>query len=279
MKKSLVTLLLCTASLAAADSVTLHDITFSTEVTAPSSEALFKRGWTLTNELLYFADQPETVTACSWTNGSNNTIKGLYFGENTGLRVNGTSSLNTTYLYLDSGISFTDASSNISGQLTTNQSGLVSITIRNETSGSAVQEWIDINANYGACIDTSNMRYGSIYLNEHGALTSAVQSGYQNKVYATLLTGAADVLASDDYDTTENADGTFSVTRTLFTGDFSGWDDAANKQYIYLTGVKEYTINATTEGLSVTYNIVPEPATATLSLLALAGLAARRRRH
>lgn len=39
-----------------------------------------------------------------------------------------------------------------------------------------------------------------------------------------------------------------------------------------------YRSYATAEGIGVQYNIVPEPATATLSLLALAGLCARRRR-
>ena len=35
----------------------------------------------------------------------------------------------------------------------------------------------------------------------------------------------------------------------------------------------------TVSGIAVSTNIIPEPATATLSLLALAGLAARRRRR
>ena len=39
-----------------------------------------------------------------------------------------------------------------------------------------------------------------------------------------------------------------------------------------------YEIKQLNSGVAITYNVIPEPATATLSLLALAGLAARRRR-
>ena len=39
-----------------------------------------------------------------------------------------------------------------------------------------------------------------------------------------------------------------------------------------------YEISQVNNGVAITYNVIPEPATTTLSLLALAGLAARRRR-
>ena len=45
-----------------------------------------------------------------------------------------------------------------------------------------------------------------------------------------------------------------------------------------MSGVKDHNTYSGLTGGSVTYSVVPEPTTATLSLLALAGLAARRRR-
>ncbi len=70
---------------------------------------------------------------------------------------------------------------------------------------------------------------------------------------------------------------TGALTLILETPDFV-WEDG----YKIVAGVKGLSGAATTayviDGISASYTIVPEPTTATLSLLALAGLAARRRR-
>lgn len=58
-----------------------------------------------------------------------------------------------------------------------------------------------------------------------------------------------------------------------------GWTDVGEGE---ITGAKQYKITNDANGISVNYMAVapiPEPTTATLSLLALAGLAARRRRR
>ena len=94
---------------------------------------------------------------------------------------------------------------------------------------------------------------------------------------------------------------TSSVSFSLGTIDFVGIDTLAEGQYLVLTlneselstmewNTDELTVKGLTAGDSLTWNdsgtalylnhqIIPEPATATLSLLALAGLAARRRRR
>ncbi len=137
--------------------------------------------------------------------------------------------------------------------------------------------WLDINASYTASnIDYTGMKNGVFYLNTYGALTgTTVAIANTNTVYATAL-------FSDSYTGCYTLDGT-TVTRTLLSGDFSSWSSLDDlKSHVVLSGVTDYTVSATATGLSVSYDTsskaIPEPATASLSLLALAGLAARRRR-
>lgn len=145
---------------------------------------------------------------------------------------------------------------------------------------------MDINAAYGSKVRVDQMNNGTVYLNEKGSVTSALSA--TNTVEATLISDsalinsmhAAPVAGYSVSDTSEN--GLYTVTRTLLSGDFSAWtsDDIASQVKLTYDAAHalDVQVSATSEGLFVTYK-APEPATATLSLLALAALAARCKRH
>jgi len=68
-----------------------------------------------------------------------------------------------------------------------------------------------------------------------------------------------------------------NVTAGTIEGHFGeGWTNVGDGE---VTGAMQYKLTTTDAGVFVSYMVIPEPATATLSLLALAGLAARRRRR
>lgn len=157
---------------------------------------------------------------------------------------------------------------------------------------------MDINADYGNLINVSQMTSGAIYLNTSGHLNLTDRNN-GDAPYA--LVGDVNIFASfeevalfgmDDFSRS-------SEGRTLIDGDLSQWTGT-----LTLTMGKSYaTYNSDgkllkAEGalMDVEFDIkdssnsklfvktadtpaVPEPTTATLSLLALAGLCARRRRR
>ncbi len=253
MKKTLVVLSIIASGIASA-AVTLHDTTFDTTIT--SAQALQNAGTPTSSnfDIHYFEGQS------TWTSGSVNNVQGLYFHDGAGLKFNHHSNVTVTYLYLGTGISFQTGTGNVQGAINWSSSG------HNLQMSNAAGAWVDINDDYGTNISIANMSGGSVYLNEDGTLNSTLDSS--NTVYATALFEDA-VAGNSLY--TDNGDGTY--TRTLLSGNYEGWTGD-----VVMEGAKVEAVNATSTGLSVTYVAVPEPATASLSLLGLAALMLRRRR-
>jgi len=234
-----------------ADDIELHGITFST----PTATGLQNQAG-VADANLYL-----TGGTLYWSNELNRSYSGLYVASDGALRINNTSdAITVNYLYLASNVTIGASKNQAVGDVTWNW---------NLTNASRIQikatngGWVDINNDYNARIDLSSMESGAVYLNTAGALTlSSLGNAYTLNngvnVYATI---------------TETAN-----VRTLLSGDFSNWNGtvhlmtADNAAY----NGTEYTWKATAQGLEIV--AVPEPTTATLSLLALCGLAARRRR-
>ena len=98
---------------------------------------------------------------------------------------------------------------------------------------------------------------------------SAKLSGVEDAV--TAIFSKNDVPGSGEKGNTHTVAFTFDTPVNLAAG--------ANQELSFTLTNSSFDTFAGLTGGSVTYAIVPEPATATLSLLALAGLAARRRRR
>lgn len=257
MEKTIIALLALGSAAMAAD-VTVNDVTFTTTDLSKGFQ-----NWTDRATNNYYI-----TGAVAWGNGNAGLdFGGLYVANDGGMKFNvANSDITVKYLYLMSGVEIGATSgSSIVGEINwTNNSGANFVM--------ADGGWVDINAAYGDKIDASDMTSGSIFLNDAGSLTlSALGNG---------VTVHANVTAGED--------------RTLISGDMSNWagnlalKTAGNSfalvdsgQLIWATGeLENIKINATAEGLSYSFETpaVPEPTTATLSLLALAGLAARRRK-
>lgn len=213
---------------------------------------------------------------------------GLWVTTSGSATLNSNTKLGLTYLKLDTGVTIptgsVPSSTAQAGQLTGNLSG--GLTIYMQDGG-----WLDIDADYTTRINISSMSSGTLYLNQSGALT-----------LGNTALGSGVVL---DFSASASATAGQLTTRTLLTGtNFTGWMSAL-EQDSSLVSMDGYTFTTTDlssvtgdlssyEGqfsiknadgaLTVSYvapsssPAVPEPATATLSLLALAGLCARRRR-
>lgn len=248
MKKTILSLLVM-AGVAMGD-ITLHGVTF---VTAPNQGAY--QSW---NNLA--ATNWQLLASGSQTYGNALTIGGLYIAENSGLKVNsGSNDVSLNYLYIDSVIKFATTTAGAVNSVNWSGNGAnASLNIKNGG-------WVDINNNYATRIDLKNMTTGEVYLNIAGALT--LKSNGSNY---TLSDGVAIYATITD---TANE-------RTLLTGDFSNWNGNVylmNEDNTAYSGAA-YTWKATEAGLQIVAAPIPEPTTATLSLLALAGLAVRRRR-
>lgn len=279
-------MILACGEAAASDTITLHDVTFE-EVTARTGLEALNPG----SANLYI---PTDWTTEGNLGSRGNTMQGLYMEAGSGLKFNGTGgTITVSYLYLDSSIKVagnrTGSSVNTGEVSWGNVSPTTSFSI-----SSAVGSWLDINQDYGRNISTAKMNGGTVYLNGLGHLNSSLGRG--NTLVATAVTARSTL---DDnsplFQLNEIAGSDYTlVTRVLMTGDFSTWgaEDLASVQlegYSYSAGLAyatsytvadltKYYVTADSEGLRVSY-LIPEPAAATLSLLALAGLAARRRRQ
>lgn len=254
MKKTII-VLLALGGIAMGAEVSIHDITFTTTDLTPGIQY-----WTNRSTSNYYI-----TGGVSWGNGNGGyDFGGLYVDITGGMKFNvGSNDFNVKYLYLASGVKIGNSTGNNAGEINWSNNNGANFII---SSGG----WVDINEDYGVKIDASSMASGSIYLNDAGSLT----------------------LSSLNNNVTVHANVTAGEERTLIEGDMSNWAGsmaltAANNsialveggQLMYATGdLQNLQINATAEGLSYSFAI-PEPTTATLSLLALAGLAARRRRR
>ena len=140
-----------------------------------------------------------------------------------------------------------------------------------------------ITLGQGATIEATSLSFVAGQTNQSLSITGifgeaemaelTADNGVQSKLLTTnLITLTAGVL-----NMTVN-----STTVTL--GNIKGLDDLGYSNVGLITSVDElevgeYGLLYSTSGFQLAGKIIPEPATATLSLLALAGLAARRRRH
>ncbi|MBR5876834.1 MAG: PEP-CTERM sorting domain-containing protein [Akkermansia sp.] len=243
MKKRLI-LFLAVSGLAMGESITLHGVTFTT----PSTLGGFHKN---TN----YSTGNFVIDGAAYGNlGNNPTVGGLYITDGSSFRVNGSNNnIVLTYLYMESDDAVISDywSGGNTGTIGWGNSTSAKIQIKDNG-------WLDINTSLSR-VDVSKMvNGGSIYLNTNGSLTLSKAIDTDVTVYATITDSATE--------------------RTLISANFEGWtgnvvllDEQGN---VYKSG--NYDWEATSAGLMIVS--IPEPTTATLSLLALAGLAARRRR-
>lgn len=244
--------------------ITLHDVTFTSDLTnGPHNTAR--------ND----ANKYYQVNGGQYVGGSVRTYGGFYVANGSGLKFNFAEDTNVTYLYIGDSVKIMSDSAQGTNKINWSISNLEF----NVASGG----WVDVNATYALGINLGNMTAGDIYLNGKGTITSAMNIGFAGTIHAALEYRNTPVLC----------------TRTLVAGNFSG-RDLTNYHFDFggyeldTTGnlaaltadssvedlkpfVGKYIVSADNQGIKVSY-VTPEPSTATLSLLALAGVAARRRR-
>ena len=149
------------------------------------------------------------------------------------------------------------------------------LTINGDYKDSSAKFTVDGILNLDATDDTAWSTTNIFTIGDSGSLTiaNANNCGSSVTLKAQLSGDEAGVIYTRTLLTYDNA----SLTNVEF--DFGqGWKDVEGGE---ITGVNQYKITNNAQGIYVSYMAVapiPEPTTATLSLLALAGLAARRRR-
>lgn len=220
---------------------------------------------------------------------STNTFTGFYIANGAALDNNAQATINIKYLGLGSNITMSSVAANKgANHVYFNINGN-----ENNAHGFALSGdgWLDIDAAYTDHINVAGMSGGTVYLNEHGMLGGTkLASG--NAVEADAVLSLSDIAASPYMEKEVVGDNLWVVTRTLLSGDYTGWTGdvtlnfdgditglsvSARPDTLDTTNIGNYWVTASAQGLKVSY-VIPEPATATLSLLALAGLCARRRR-
>jgi len=263
-KASTLIMALFISAMASFADITIHDVTFTSNlVNGPHTAASGD------------SDKNYQVVGAQYVGSTARNYGGFYVADGSGLKFNFDGDTNVTYLYIGSSVKITTDS--IAGVNKINWSNA------NRKLNIASGGWVDVDASYTLGINLGNMTAGDIYLNSNGRITSAMNTGFAGTIHAVLENGSTPVLC----------------TRTLVAGNFSG-RDLTNYNFDFggyeldTTGslaaltanssveelnpfVGKYIVSADSEGIKVTY-VMPEPSTATLSLLALAGLAARRRR-
>ena len=152
------------------------------------------------------------------------------------------------------------------------------------TSGNNIQGWTGatvFNTANGSAT-SGNVAYSDITgkdLPSHDSLTN----GKLPDTVSLFVTGKSGAITLYEVDTSFNlveiAKTTNVTTGTAQSIVFSQWTNASNKQNGNRATIDIVAYNGVLTTTQMTALAVPEPTTATLSLLALAGLAARRRRR
>lgn len=248
--------------------VDLHDVTFTMDLV---------NGGHNNNNDNRDSDKNYQVDGNQYVGGEINAYGGFYIADGQGLKFNLKKDITVTHLYIGPSVKIVTRNDNVA---------MNEINWSDETHMFSINSggWVDVDAYYDFGIKLGNMTAGDIYLNGNGGIASDMNAGFAGTIHAGLSIGGTPTL----------------LTRVLIAGNFSGRDltgynfdfggyklDTTGNLAALTSGsgveelsafVGKYIVFADRDGIKVSYVVVPEPAAATLSLLALAGLAARRRR-